>query len=174
MSNRLFNKELEEIAVSLREILEFTIDKVFEKDDIYVVIDKIVEHFENIKIKSIFDYWLLELRNNQIFNIYFGLNEKADEQLYMLISFFAYTILFDKKTLNEYEKKQKLITVADVLKDKDAQYLALAFIMPEKLFYESFIKHSKNDGSVDIFEMEKELKNKYVYRRGLDLGYWVV
>ena len=163
---------LEQIAVSLREVLEIGNGKVLKKDDFHFLVSKIQEVFTYITIKFVnYDIDpILELKDREKFIIILsekkGLKDKFDD----LLRVFTYAIIFDKKTLNEYELEKYQFNYGQIYNDENASYLMLAFILPKDVFLHEMVKYSYAD-RVEIFKMEEEV-SKYVYKRGQDLEIW--
>lgn len=158
---------LEEMATTLREILEIDPEIILNPSHLEELSKKIEANLEGFKIVSTQgEPWLL-LENEKNFTIHIVGNEES--RFYDLVEQLAFAIMLDKKSLN-YQQLQK--SVIRFTETKESNYLMLAFMMPKKAFYSAMTQYSSADGStIRMFDMQKEV-NKYCYKRGKDLQIW--
>lgn len=163
---------LEEISISLREVLGIESDKVIKEEDFNFLISRIQEVFPNITIEFVkYDIDpILELKDKEKFIITLSEKKGIKDIFDDLLRLFTYAIIFDKKTLNEYELAKYQFNYGKIYNDENASYLMLAFILPKEVFLHEMVKYSYAD-RVKIFEMEAEV-SRYVYKRGQDLELW--
>lgn len=162
---------LEDIAKTLREMLNIDSETILNQTHFKELTQKIEEHFKNYKIIIGEVGPLLILDNENFFTIYVCGNEET--QFYDLVKLFTFSILLDKKSLNHYELQHSVYHFPRFSTNHGADdYLMLAFMMPRKAFLSATVKYSSGDGSsINMFKMQSEV-NKYSYKRGIDLQMW--
>lgn len=162
---------LEDMATTLREILNIDSEIILNQTHLKELSQKIEEHFEGYKIITGEDGPLLILDNENFFTIYICGNKET--QFYDLVRLFTFSILLDKKSLTQYELQHSTYKFPRFSTNHGADdYLMLAFMMPIKAFVSATTEYSSGDGSsIDMFKMQSEV-NKYCYKRGIDLQMW--
>lgn len=162
----ILSERLEQVAIKLREILEFDKDAIITFYDMEDIINSIKRNFSNYDIKYSFVN-TLKLVNRNKYLITISREQSLEEQFDYLLVAFCYSLLFDKDLLNQYQLKEH--NFSNFIFDEEACYLKDAFLMPKALYLRELTLNSSNDGHVYIDAMEKKFRNKYVMKRGHDL-----
>lgn len=175
MLSPILKLQLEDIANSLRQLLNIDENKIINEENFDELISIIQETFSNVTIEFCKGYAtpLLYLKNGKFFTIIIDPEQSKKDKLDDLVRLFTYAILFDKNTLNSYDLQEYLFKYGKIYNDDCASYLMLAFILPQKLFLHEITKYSCGfgGGRVDIEKMEQKV-SRYVYKRGHDLEIW--
>ncbi len=162
---------LEDMATTLREMLNIDSETILNQTHLKELSKKMEEYFECYKIITGEEGPLLILDNEKFFTIYICGDEET--QFYDLVRLFTFSVLLDKKSLNQYELQHSVYEFPRFSTNHGADdYLMLAFMMPRNIFISAITKYSSGDGSsIDMFKMQSEV-NKHCNKRGIDLQLW--
>lgn len=164
---------LEDIAVELRKVLEIDDGRILNPSDFKEVSSKI-QRDERYKIVDslLGGEAYMTLEDEEHFTFYlFG---RKKDNFYDLIEMYAYSIILDKKSLTPNELKHKVFGFPRSYNDsKESKYLMRAFMLPAQTFKSTVIKYESSPGKCDVERMQNELDNKYCYKRGQDLHFWI-
>lgn len=86
---------------------------------------------------------------------------------------YTYSIILDKKNLTPRELKHKVFYFPRPYHDsRESEYLMRAFMIPAQTFKSKIINYMSNCGYCSVEKMQRELYNKYCYKRAFDLHIW--
>ena len=174
MLNPAVAYSLEEIAVELRRVLELDSEVILNPNNFNELSQKIQrdEHYKIIEDVAHDGDSYMVLDEDKYFTFYlFG--GKIDN-FYDLIEMYTYAIILDRKSLTSRELKHKVFAFPRPYHDsRESEYLMRAFMIPAQAFKSKIVKYESSPGRCSVEKMQNELNNKYCYKRGQDLHFWI-
>lgn len=174
MLNPAVINSLEEIAKELRKVLEFDSEVILnpnhfkelsqkiQRDEHYKIIEDVAHDGDSYMILDKDDYFSFYIFGGKIDNFY------------DLIEMYTYAIILDKKKLTLRELKHKVFTFPrPYYESRESEYLMRAFMIPAQTFKSMIVKYESSPGRCSVEKMQNELNNKYCYKRGQDLHFWI-
>ena len=172
MLNEVLRESLENIAEVLRRLLDIDEAVILKPDDFDELCKKIQKDAHYQIVNNFYDgRGVMILDNWNHFTFYlFGSQE---QKFYDLVEMYTYAIILNKNNLTPRELDYKEFLFPRPYYDsRESEYLMRAFMLPQKTFQSTFIKYSNSCGYCSIEKMQKEVGNRYCYKRGQDLHFW--
>lgn len=172
-------RQIDDISIELRKVLELPISRYECKDFKQISFDelsqKIQDKMKNIQIKDDYhsnrSYVVRAEENKDNFIISVGLEMTSSKRIDCLMHELAH-ILIHNEYIEACRPKWKNAEPWD--QEDEANCLSRAFLMPKDYFMYALVKFSRNDGLVDIEKISSyfEVQDRLVIERGRDLLIW--